>query len=259
MATTVWVGIAAAFGFVLPLGALLWWRRTRRAKWMPFLVGALTFFLFALVLESLLHGVVLLGNNPISRAINGNPYLYMVYGGLAAGVFEETGRYLAFRFPLRRYYERVNAVAYGIGHGGFEAMVTLGASYVMNLVLLTYIHAGNYPAATALAGGSAQKLAELMAALGAITPGTCLLVMLERVSALALHIALSIFVFLAARDKRQRSYFPFAIALHAIADMPAALYQRGLLPLGIVELWLAVFSLYTLRSARKCFLEATDP
>ena len=74
-----------------------------------------------------------------------------------------------------------------------------------------------------------------------------------------LHIALSCFVFLAARDKTQWTWFPFAILLHAIVDMPAALYQRGLLPMAAVELWLWVVALYALRSARKCYLEAMDP
>ena len=51
----------------------------------------------------------------------------------------------------------------------------------------------------------------------------------------------------------------FAIGLHAIFDMPAALYQFGYVKqLFPVELWLAVCALYALRSARKCYLEECD-
>ena len=74
-----------------------------------------------------------------------------------------------------------------------------------------------------------------------------------------LHISLSVFVFAAARGRAKRGYLAFAIGLHAIFDMPAALYQFGYVKqLFPVELWLAVCALYALRSARKCYLEECD-
>ena len=257
----IWLCAAALFAFALPIGTLLWWRGTRKAKLTPFFVGALVFVVFALVLEPLLHRVCLLGDNAVARAINANPYLYMLYGALAAGVFEETGRYVAFRLLLskRRFPERDTAVTYGIGHGGIEAMLLLGVTYGLYAAIALLSRSGNYSAALALAGGEAGDVAMMLGRLGQLTPGLCALAMVERVTAFLLHIALSCFVFLAARDKTQRSWFPFAIALHAIADMPAALYQQGMLPLWAVELWLAVFALYALRSARKCYLELMDP
>ena len=260
-ATLVWLLLGAAFAFALPIGLLVWWRRTRRAKLLPFFVGAAVFVVFALVLETLLHQVCVFGDNAVSRAISANPYLYMLYGGLAAGVFEETGRYIAFRWLIgkRRYPERDTAVTYGIGHGGIEAMLTLGTAYATMIVIALYLRHGNQSAALAMLGGSAEALSTYIAALGQLTPGTVLLAMIERGGGMILHIALSIFVFLAVRDRRQWTWFPFAVALHAIADMPAALYQRGLLPLSAVEIWAWVVALYALRSARKQYLEAMDP
>ena len=259
--TVIWFCATALFAFALPIGVLLWWRRTRKAKLTPFFIGALIFVVFALVLESLLHQVCLLGDNAVARAINASPYLYMLYGAFAAGIFEETGRYIAFRLllPKGRFSERDTAVTYGIGHGGIETMLLLGATYGLYAAIALFSRSGDYIAALALAGGEAGDLAMLLGRLGQLTPGVCALAMLERVSALLLQIALSCFVFLAARDRAQRSWFPFAIALHAVADMPAALYQRGMLPLWATELWLAVFALYALRSARKCYLELMDP
>ena len=260
-ATLVWLVIGAVFAFALPISLLVWWRKTRKAKLLPFFVGAAVFVVFALVLETLLHQVCVFGDNAVSRAINANPYLYMLYGGLAAGLFEETGRFVAFRWLIgkRRYPERDTAVTYGIGHGGIEAMLTLGTAYATMIVIALYLRHGNQPAALAMMGGSAEALSTYIAALGQLTPGTVLLAMVERGGAMTLHIALSIFVFLAARDRTQWTWFPFAIALHAIADMPATLCQRGMLPLAAVEIWVWVVALYALRSARKQYLEAMDP
>lgn len=260
-ATLVWLGIGALFAFAMPIGLLICWRKTRKAKLTPFFAGALVFIVFALGLETLLHRVCLLSDNAVSRAINGNLWLYMLYGGFAAGVFEETGRYVAFRWLLRRdrFPERDTAVVYGIGHGGAEAMLTLGSAYAVSIVIALYLRRGNEPAALALAGGGAESLAVLRDALEQLTPGTVALAMLERACAMALHIALSCFVFLAARDRRQWTWFPFAIALHAVTDMPTALYQRGMLSLPVVELWILTVSLCALCSARTCYLEAMDP
>jgi len=260
-ATLVWLILGATFAFALPLGVLVWWRETRKAKLLPFFVGAAVFVVFALVLETLLHQVCVFGDNAVSRAINANPYLYMLYGALAAGIFEETGRCVAFRWLIgkRRYPERDTAVTYGIGHGGIEAMLTLGVTYAGMFILALYLRHGNQPAALAMMGGDAEALSTYIATLEQFTPGTVLLEMIERGGAMILHIALSIFVFLAVRDKTQWTWFPFAVALHAIADMPAALYQRGMLPLSVVEIWVWVVALYALRSARKQYLEAMDP
>lgn len=257
----IWLCAAALFAFALPIAVLLWWRKTRGAKLTPFFAGALVFVLFALVLEPLLHQVCVLGDNAVARAIHANPYLYMLYGGLAAGIFEETGRYIAFRLLLRkqRFPGRDTAVMYGIGHGGIETMLVLGATYGLYAAIALAARGGDYSTALALAGGEAGDVAMMLGRLGQITPGMCAAAMVERVSALALQIALSCFVFLAARDRTQRSWFPFAIVLHAIVNMPAALYQRGMLPLWMTELWAAVVALYALRSARKCYLELMDP
>ena len=53
--TIVWLIIGAAFSAALPIGLLLWWRRTRQARLLPFFVGALIWFVFAGTLEQLLH------------------------------------------------------------------------------------------------------------------------------------------------------------------------------------------------------------
>lgn len=259
--TIVWTAIAAAWCILLPIGILIWWRKTRRARLLPAAVGALVFVVFALVLESLLHNVCVRGDNPVARAINASPWLYMLYGALAAGVFEETGRYVAFRWLLRKdkYPGRDTAVTYGIGHGGFESIMVAGVTFALYAVLMAMLNSGDESGALALAGGDAKALAQLMGQLQEITPGVCLLNMLERVGAIILHIALSVFVFLAARDRNQRKWFPIAIAVHAVTDMPAALYQKGLLPLWVGDLWLWLVALYALRSARKCYLERMDP
>ena len=256
-----WLIVGALYSAALPLGVLLWWRRTRRARLLPFFAGAVVFIVCALVLEPLVHAACLLPDHALARALNGNPWLYMLYAGLTAGLFEETGRYAAFRrfIGKRRYPGRDTAVTCGIGHAGAESVLTLGMTYALYLTLIPYLNAGNEAAALTLPGVSGASLSAAREVLLQLGPGMVLTAMLERTSAMLLHISLSCFVFLAARDRSKRSFFPLAIALHAIADMPAALWRRGLLAAGPAELFILLLSLFALLSARKCYLERMDP
>ena len=86
------MGAAAAFCALLPIGILIWWRRTERTRLLPALWGALAFLLFARGLEMGLHYLCILSDNAVSRAILSSPWLYMLYGALTAGIFEECGR-----------------------------------------------------------------------------------------------------------------------------------------------------------------------
>lgn len=257
-ASLVAMALAAAFCLLLPVGVLLLWRKRERARLLPALWGAVTFLVFSQGLEGLLHYFCLVSDNAVSRALWWNPWLYMLYGAFAAGIFEECGRFVMFRTVLRRYPERSAAVTAGIGHGGIECILLSGLSMAMTLVFALLWNAGDL-AAVGRIFGDVSALQAVADSLGKYTVGYCLLLCLERVSAMLLHLSLSIFVFAAARSRAKRSYLPFAVVLHAIFDMPAALYQLGVIQdLFAVELWLIVCALYALRSARKCYLEECD-
>ena len=104
------MGAAAAFCALLPIGILIWWRRTERTRLLPALWGALTFLLFARGLEMGLHYLCILSDNAVSRAILSSPWLYMLYGALTAGIFEECGRFCMYNTVMRRYDGRAAAV-----------------------------------------------------------------------------------------------------------------------------------------------------
>ena len=107
------MGAAAAFCALLPIGILIWWRRTERVRLLPALWGALAFLLFARGLEMGLHYLCILSDNAVSRAILSSPWLYMLYGALTAGIFEECGRFCMYKTVMRRYDGRAAAVTAG--------------------------------------------------------------------------------------------------------------------------------------------------
>lgn len=207
---------------ILPLALMLFARRNG-GRWTAFFTGGLTFILFAMVLEQGLHALVL--NSPLAPALTGNMWLYGIYGGLAAGVFEETGRLAAFLIPLKRQREPSAALAYGAGHGGIEAVLLVGMTMINNLMVSAMAANNSLPDPTL------QVVADTLAATHA---SMYLWAAWERVSAIGLHMALSVLVFAAVRKKRYRLY-ALAILLHAGVDF-LAIILNACIPLPAMEI-----------------------
>jgi uncharacterized membrane protein YhfC len=192
---------------------------------LPVLAGAVAFVLFALVLEQSVHRYVLT-NTPILQ----KPLLFMLYGTLMAGIFEETARFLSF-IILKRKYDGIGlGLSYGIGHGGIEAILLAGMSMINNIILGITINAGSVE--KVLADLSDEALVQANAQINAlVSTGSSLFLVggLERVFALGIQMSLSVIVFYAVFRRDKRWLYPAAIVLHAIIDAPAALMQAGLL------------------------------
>ncbi len=226
----------AAISFLIPL-ALLWYvRKKKGADLAPFFVGCIVFVLFALVLEGALNRALLL-NSAAGERILGSPWLYGIVGGLMAGIFDETGRFVAFKTALRKYRGKdSNAFSYGIGHGGIEAMLLIGLSYISNIALSLMINSGMME--TLLAQVPAEAAAQVQGAFAQLTgtaPSLFLMAGLERISAIGLHIALSVLVWFAAKKRGLFALYPLAVLLHALVDMVTAIAARLGMPALAVE------------------------
>lgn len=231
------MAVNAVVGIGVPL-VLSWYLvRKHHAKWSTILIGAGTFVVFALILESILHQVVLKG--PHGEAIMGHTLWYALYGGLAAGLFEETGRFLSMKFLMKKEPSApLPGIAYGVGHGGAEMLVIFGITMVSNLVLSIMVNTGMSDALVSQAPteAAAQVQAQLDA-LQATTAGTWLLGIWERFSALLLQLSLSILVWVAVRRGGKWLWlFPAAIVLHALVDAGTVMLHKsvGLVPLELI-------------------------
>ena len=233
---------AMVFAFGAPF-VLLFYYKKRGAQVLPFFIGCAVFVLFALILEALMHQLVL-KVLPVGEKIMGNTLLYALYGGLAAGVFEETGRFLAFKTVLKKKLGNDrNALMYGAGHGGIEAILLLGFAYISNIVMSVLINAGQTDLLTATAAGeAAEQLKAILDSLVTTAPWTYLLAIVERAVAITTHICLSVLVFFAAKKPGKGWLFPLAILLHAALDGILVILAAHL-PAAAVEGCLVVMAL----------------
>ena len=246
--TLVCLSLATLFVAVLPISLYRRLRAPFAFDWRDTVAGVAIFALFATVIERALNGYVL-HENPVTAQLLANPLAFVLYGALAAGVCEEVGRYIAMRMIARRAQRQPGrpglpsapadstGLAYGIGHGGAEAW------FVGVLVQLQWI----FFAVLANRGELDEHLSNLTMdavlrvhlILATLSPTVAGVFALERTAAFVFQIGLSVLMWRGVRAGR-KSILPIAIALHALIDVPAAMFQARLVPLLVVDALYAV-------------------
>ena len=229
----------------IPIAAAVWCTSKYKKTFRNILTGALIFIVFVLVLERSMHLYFLVTNFKASMILD-NPWIYAVYGAFAAGIFEETGRFIGFKFLLRGRERWEDGVAYGIGHGGIEALLIGGATAAQNIYLSLMMRAGSLP----------EAFEQFRSSLADTAPYIFLISGVERMFAMSLQVALSLLVLYGVREKKFR-YVIYAVLIHAAVDFPAALYQKGVISsILAIEgglLIVAAASLYFIVRSRKAF------
>lgn len=186
------VTLAAVFcllvSVALPLGLLLYFALRKKALVLPFLVGALCFLITQVFLRIPLLNWVLPQFAPYTLFSLTRPILYMLFISFTAGLFEEVGRYVCMRLFLKRQLTPPTGVAFALGHGGTEALLVLGINYIYLLFLQP-------------------------ALLHTLPAGTVLLAGAERILAMVCHLAFTLVVLWAAKQKSPAGLL-LAVVLH---------------------------------------------
>ena len=240
----------------IPVVLIVAWKLYTKRSLVPFWVGVMVFIAFSRMLEMIPHSLFLLSSNPVSKAINGNVVLYVIYAATVAALFEETGRYLAFRFVLTKHPNKETAVTYGIGHGGIECILVLGVTYIQYYAYGQLINNGSMDKMLSAYKDSSQSvdaLNQLITNIKGVTQMTCYMADLERISAMMVQVALSILVFQAVYVAGKKYMYWVAVALHFLMDVPAALYQKSVLKLLPTEIILFVYAALVLALGVKIY------
>ena len=226
----------------VPIALLILGKAKYKAKISSFLVGAGTFFLFAMVLERLMHLLVIqvCGLNAQS-----NPWLYYVYAAAAAAVFEETGRILAMKLCMKKRLDFPNALMYGFGHGGMEAVLLGGLANISTLRSMLMINSGAMQ--NALAALPAESASQALTQLSSLwtTPALLFFVSgIERIGAIILHIGLSLLIYRAVTSGK-RGVAVLAYAIHFVVDFLTMAFA-AVLPVYLLEIVVLALTVGTL-------------
>ncbi len=209
------LAVAAAICLVGPILAGLWWHRRTAAPLAAFGAGALVFFVSQVILR-------LPWQIPLGRWVQEHPkwlISFLLISSLTAGLFEESGRWAGYRYLLRRERSPRIGVMFGLGHGALEAILLAGLPLAGLLVAWVMATRGMLPSGRALEAVRQQT--------AALETWKVLLAALERASAMAAHVGLSLIVLQVWRRGGLR-WLVLAIALHSAVNAVAAILVLAL-------------------------------
>lgn len=216
-----WLGLFLniTVAVVFPLGVLFYFISRKKELAGPFLLGAATFFVFQMLIRVPLLELVLKKQLWFQGFKLANPWLYLLLLALSAGIAEEVGRFITIRFFMKNQLTWQSGVAFGLGHGGLEALLLVGLTNIG--LLLT-------PSTVAM-----------------LSFGQVALAGVERISAMVLHVGWSLLVLEGVR-KNNKKYLLFAVLTHGIVDFTiGAMAMLGIVP-WLIELALLVTAMSAL-------------
>lgn len=235
----------------LPIGGIIFLKKKYNVSLKVFFIGAAAFFISVQILEAPIHSYFLKLNSSTAEFLLSTPAAYMLYGGLMAGIFEETARFICFKFILKER-DVVSGITYGVGHGGIEAILIGAISSINSIVYATLINKNAFQSMMEAALVPKDVINSTYSQFVNSSSIMWLMPGIERIIAVMIHIALSIIVLYAVKE-RKYIYYVIAILLHAIIDFPAVLYQVGVIKNvfiveGILVILVLLLNVYVFRN-----------
>ena len=195
---------------LLPLALAVILCVRNKTLWKPLLFGALTFSVFQVLTRIPLLNFVF-PHQAWFISLSAQKVPYSLFLGATAALFEEVGRYVVMALLLKKSRKAGDAIAFGVGHGGIEAVLVAMVGVIPMLIT-----------------GSVPSSAGLIFASGA-----------ERLFTLVIQISLSVMVMKSVREKNLWwLLIPFAI--HTIIDFGSVLLLSALGTWGVEGLLFAV-------------------
>ena len=223
--TTILCCIITLFiSLILPLILLAVYALRNRKQGIvsAWIIGALGFFIPQMLIRL---PILTLLSPQLAKFAAFSPLLYALTLAVTAGLFELAGRILAARVMGNRLTPK-RALAAGLGHGGIEAMVIIGISYINNLVYIVMIQNGTFDALLAQSASSPEVVAQLeqvRTALLTTSPAMFLLAGYERLLTMVCQAAMSVMVCYGMASGKPGKYILLCLGLHTLLDCTAGI------------------------------------
>ena len=210
----------------LPILAAVYAKRKFHLSWKLFLAGGITYI--AVQIPHLLL-VVTTSKVMQSWGVIANALAL----GLLAGLFEETARYILFKFILKKSRTWSEGLFVGLGHSGTESIIFGAMAALVFVSMLAYRYTDPTSTITSASGQATEQ--QLAVTYWSRPLHEALLGLGERIFAICLHTSLSIIV-LHSVIQRKSAWYWLAVLLHTAVDGAAAFIgqQAGGLSLGVV-------------------------
>jgi len=195
-------GFTLLISLLLPLFVSIYLIIRSKSYFKPIIVGVLTFLIFQVFTRIYILQVILPTQVWYILFTYQYPILYAFLLSLTAGLFEEIGRYIMMNYVLKKM-DITQALAFGLGHGGIEAILFVGVALLLTNPTLI----------------DTQQL--FMAGL-------------ERFSAIIFHLGFSVLVYQMI-FKSKKFNLLYAISLHTLVNFVSVVLMMNGVNMWIIE------------------------
>lgn len=182
-------------------------------------LGAAGFFVTQMVVRTPILSVLGMSEGFVAFAQN-HYLIYAIVLAFTAGLFEVVGRYVVAKILSKNLIFKKGFAA-GIGHGGIEAMILIGISYISNLIYVGMINSGAINAVIAQTesmGVDATPVYTLVDTLVNTPAYLFLLAGYERVLTMICQAAMSLLVCYFVWKKQDIKGIGICLLLHTLLD-----------------------------------------
>ena len=206
---------------ILPVVALVVYAVKNRKQGVAsaWFLGAAGFFLMQVVIRVPILSTLSLMPGFVSFVEN-HYVLYALMLGLTAALFEVVGRFACAKI-LNKNLTYTKGFAAGLGHGGIEAMVLIGMTYVSNLLYVAMINTGAIEGVIAQTEAMGVDVTPVYALVETLVNGPAYLYLLagyERILAMIGHVAMTLVVFYFMSKKQTLKGIGICVLYHFVMD-----------------------------------------
>ena len=152
-------------------------------------------------------------------------FLYTFTLAFTAGLFELAGRFVVAKL-LSRNLNYKRSLAAGLGHGGIEAMILVGITYLNNILYILMINNGTFDTVVndaLLAGTDVAAMLQVKDALISTSPALFFLGGFERILAMTGHVAMSMLVCYGIHIGKPVKCSLICLGIHTLMDLTAGI------------------------------------
>ena len=225
-ASILFMCITLAISLILPVVLLIIYAVANKGKKVAsaWFLGAGGFFVMQIIIRmSILSVVSLLPG--FQDFVTNHYVMYVVILGFTAGLFEVVARLAVAKIMSKELtFER--SMAAGLGHGGIEAMVLIGMTYINNLAYTAMINGGTFDTIVEQTAAMGVDVSSLYAVKDSLinTPAYLFgLAGFERILTMVCHVALTLVVCYFVAKKQTWKGVLITLGLHTLLDTVSGL------------------------------------
>lgn len=221
-----------------PIAYMIYCKKAVKASLVPVVAGITVYLVAVIGFESMVHQFFIYGSSTVADFINSNKWVYVLYLGICTAVFEQAGRWLAFKFMLKKYTPEDTALTYGIGHGAAQTVVPIGIGLAISAAMLYSVKSTGYEEYLAMIGeDQAATFNEMLMSYTSTGAHYYMWTALEMLMVLVVQVGLSVLVAKSVRRANSTHLLFIAAALHFVFTSVGALSVAGIVTsIAVVEI-----------------------